>query len=70
MDRVFVGVDISKDSFSAAGLDGEGKEWFSGSYSMDSEGFCKFLEIVTTHCPDLQKEILCKKSLQGKTLSV
>ncbi len=55
MDRLFVGVDISKDSFSAAGLDAEGNECFSGSYSMDSEGFGKFLEIVTTHCSDLQK---------------
>jgi hypothetical protein len=43
MDRLFVGVDISKDSFSAAGLDAEGKECFCGFYSMDSDGFCKFL---------------------------
>jgi len=48
MDRVLVGVDIPKDSFSAAGLDAEGNECFSGSYSMDSDGFCKFLEILLT----------------------
>ena len=62
MDRVFVGVDISKDSFSAAGLDGEGKEGFSGCYSMDSEGFCQFLEMVTAHCPDGQKVLVGMES--------
>ena len=62
MDSVFVGVDISKDTFSAAGLDGEGKECFSGSYSMDSEGFCKSLEIVTTHCPDRQEVLVGMES--------
>jgi len=46
MDGVFIEVDISKDAFSAADLDGEGKECFSGSYAMDSEGFCKF-ELTT-----------------------
>jgi len=48
MDRVLVGVDISKDSLSAAGLDAEEKECFSGFYSMDSDGFCKFLKILLT----------------------
>ncbi len=62
MERLFVGVDISKDSFSAAGLDAEGNECFSGFYSMDSEGFCKFLEILTTHCRDLQKVLVGMES--------
>ena len=55
MDRLFVGVDIPKDSFSAAGLDGEGDECFSGLYLMDSDGFSKFLEIVTTRCQGREK---------------
>jgi len=62
MDRALVGVDISKDSFSAAGLDGEGKECFSGFYSMDFDGFCKFLEILTTRCQDLQKVLVGMES--------
>ncbi len=36
MERLFVGVDISKDSFSAFGLNAEGKECFSGFDSMHS----------------------------------
>jgi transposase len=60
--RMFVGVDVSKDTFSTAGLDGEGKECFSLCYSMDSEGFCKFLEILTAHCPDRQKILVGMES--------
>ncbi len=62
MGRVLVGVDVSKDSFSAAGLDAEGNECFSGFYSMDSDGFGKFLEIVTTHCSDRQKVLVGMES--------
>ena len=62
MDRLFVGVDISKDTFSAAGLDVEGNECFSGSYSMDSGGFGKFLEIVIARCPDREKVLVAMES--------
>ena len=62
MERMFVGVDISKDSFSAAGLDHEGKERFSGSYSMDSEGFGKFLEVMSRHLPDREKVLVAMES--------
>ena len=62
MERLFVGVDISKDSFSAAGLDDEGKECFSGFYSMDSEGFGKFLEMLIKRCPDHQKVLVAMES--------
>ena len=62
MDRGFVGVDISKDTFSVAGLDAEGNEHFSGFYSMDSEGFGQFLEIITTCCPDREKVLVGMES--------
>jgi len=62
MDRMFVGVDVSKDSFSAAGLDAEGKECFSGFYSMDSDGFGKFLGIVNARCPDHQEVLVAMES--------
>jgi transposase len=62
MDRMFVGVDISKDTFSAAGVDAEGNECFSGFYSMDSDGFCKFLEIVIARCPDREKVLVAMES--------
>ncbi len=62
MERLFVGVDISKDSFSAAGLDHEGKECFSGSYPMDCEGFGKFLEMMSRHSPELEKVLVAMES--------
>ena len=62
MERGFVGFDISKDSFSATGLDVDGKECFSGFYSMDSEGFGKFWEVVITHCPDREKVLVGMES--------
>ena len=62
MDRMFVGVDISKDTFSAAGLGAEGSECFSGLYSMDSDGFCKLLEVVTARCQDRENVMVGMES--------
>ena len=62
MDRLFVGVDIAKDTLSAAGLDAEGDECFSGFYSMGSDGFGKFLEIVIVRCPDREKVLVAMES--------
>jgi len=62
MDRRLVGVDVSKDSFSVAGLEAEGNECFSDFYSLDCDGFGKFLESVTGHCGDLQKVLVGMES--------
>jgi hypothetical protein len=37
-------VDVSKNFFSACGHAVEGKELFSGTYQMDSNGFSEFLK--------------------------
>jgi hypothetical protein len=62
MDRLFAGVDNSKDSFCAWGLEVEGNECFSGSYSTDSDGFCKFLENDTAHCSGRQAVLVAMES--------
>ncbi len=62
MDRLFVGVDISKDTFSAAGLDAEGNRCFSAFYSMDSDGFGQFLEIIIARCPERAKVLVAMES--------
>ena len=62
MERLLVGVDISKDNFSAAGLDREGNECFSGLYSMDSEGFSRFLEVLIERCPGRDKVLVAMES--------
>ncbi len=55
MDSFLVGIDVSKDLFSVLGIDSEGDESFSGSYSMDSSGFEELIQAITSHCEDLSK---------------
>ena len=62
MDRFLVGIDVSKALFSVAGIDSEGNESFSRSYSMDSSGFDEFLKAITSHCEDLSKVIIGMES--------
>ena len=62
MDSLLVGIDVSKESFSVAGIDSEGNESFSRSYSMDSSGFGEFLKTITSHCEDLSKVIIGMES--------
>ncbi len=62
MTKVVVGVDISKGSFSVAGLRADGNESFTGSYAMDRGGFTEFLERILAHCPNLQEVLVGMES--------
>jgi len=62
MNSFLIGVDVSKEWFSVAGIDSEGNEFFSRSYSMDSSGFDEFLKTITFHCEDLSKGIVGMES--------
>src|SRR5512139_2179240 len=62
MYSLLVGIDVSKDFFATAGIDSEGKESFSRSYSMDSNGFEDFLKTMTSHCEDLSKVMAAMES--------
>ncbi len=62
MDSLLVGIDVSKEWFSVAGIDSEGNESFSGSYSMDSRGFDELIKTMTSHCEDLSKVIIGMES--------
>jgi len=62
MYRLLVGVDVSKDFFSAAGLDEEGKEHFSGTYEMNSQGFSEFLKVLSSHSERLDQMIVAMES--------
>jgi transposase len=52
MESLIVGADVSKESFSAAGLDGKGKPCFSDVFPMDLDGFTKFLKTIMAKQPD------------------
>jgi transposase len=62
MYSLLVGINVSKDFFVTAGIDSEGKESFSRSYSMDSNGFGDFLKMITSHCEDLSKVMVAMES--------
>jgi transposase len=64
MYRLYVGIDVSKDSFAVAGLDCKGGELMRGCYSMDAEGFDRFLSAVVRHGKDL-KEVLAAMESTG-----
>jgi transposase len=53
MSHFFVGIDVSKDSFSATGLDATGAVKFSLSATMDKEGFSNLMKSITSNCDDL-----------------
>jgi len=62
MESFLVGIDVSKALFSVAGIDSEGNESLSQSYSMDSTGFDEFLKTITSHCEDFSKVIIGMES--------
>lgn len=62
MYRLHVGVDVSKDSFEAAGLDPEGKELLRDCYSMDAEGFSHFLQMMVQRCKDRGQILVAMES--------
>jgi transposase len=64
MYGLYVGIDVSKDSFSVAGIDSKGNVLFQGSYSMDAAGFSLFLETIVQHCKNL-KQILAAMESTG-----
>ena len=62
MESLLVGIDVSKEFFSVAGIDSGGNESFSGSYPMGFNGFGEFLKAITSHCEDLSKVIIAMES--------
>jgi len=52
MESLIVGIDVSKESFSAAGLDGKGTPCFSDVLPMDLDGFAKFLKTMLAKQPN------------------
>lgn len=62
METLIVGVDVSKESFSVAGLDSSGARCFTDAFPMDSEGFSKFLKTITGQQPDISAVVVGMES--------
>jgi len=62
MYKLLVGIDVSKERFSAAGMDSGGKEAFSRAYTMDSKGFEELLKAVRSLCEEDSKVLMAMES--------
>lgn len=62
MSTLFVGIDVSKDYSSAQGLGREGKKLFYLEFSMDGEGFSRFLNRVKAQCANLSEVTVAMES--------
>lgn len=62
MNRLFVGIDVSKDSFSATGIDPKGNVSFSLSAAMDKSGFSELMKAITSNCKDLSAVMAAMES--------
>jgi transposase len=62
MYRLYIGVDVSKDSFAAEGLDPDGTELLRDGYSMDAEGFNHFLGMILQRCKNRAQVLVAMES--------
>ncbi len=62
MYRLLVGIDVSKEGFSAAGIDLGGKEAFSQAYRINSKGFEEILKRVRSHSEEDSKVLMAMES--------
>lgn len=62
MYSLFVGIDVSKDSFSVAGLNDKAKILFSMCPLMNAQGFSEFLKVLTSYQKDLSSVVVALES--------
>jgi transposase len=62
METLIVGVDVSKESFSVTGLDSGGARCFAEAFSMDADGFSKFLKTMTAQQADISAIVVGMES--------
>jgi hypothetical protein len=55
MPKLFVGIDVAKDTSSAQGIDSSGKGQFSLTFAMDSEGFMQLWKAIAEHSKDISE---------------
>ena len=62
MYRYFVGIDVSKDSFSVSGLNTEGAVVFSLGATMDKDGFNELSKVISSCTDDSSSVIIALES--------
>ena len=62
MQTLFVGIDVSKDSFSVAGLDAQGATAFSLTTGMTRAGFSELFKAISSHSVILSDAVVAMES--------
>ena len=62
MSSLYVGIDVSKDSSSAQGIDARGSKVFYLSLTMNAQGFSYLLTAINTHCGDISEVMVAMES--------
>ena len=62
MKKIFVGIDVAKDSSNGHGLNAEGETLFSLAFTMNSEGFSKLLDELKSKSWDLSEVLVAMES--------
>jgi hypothetical protein len=62
MYNLFVGIDVSKDSFSVAGLNEKAKLLFSLSPLMNAQGFYELIKALRSHQKDFSSVVVTLES--------
>lgn len=58
----YVGIDVSKESSSAQGIDARGEKLFYLKFNMDSDGFSQLLDVITKHRNKRTKVMIAMES--------
>ena len=62
MQTLFVGIDVSKDSFSVAGLDAQGDTSFTLAAGMHKAGFSELFKAISSHSVTLSDVVVAMES--------
>ncbi|MEJ2182399.1 MAG: IS110 family transposase [Nitrospirota bacterium] len=62
MYKLFVGVDVAKDSSTGHGLNERCESLFSMAFPMDGEGFSKLFDLLKDNCGDLSEVFVAMES--------
>lgn len=62
MQKLYIGIDVSKDCSSAQGIDSKGEKRFYLSFKMDAKGFSDLIRSIRSHCKDYSKVTVAMES--------
>lgn len=70
MDNLYVGIDVSKEQYTAQGIDERGKKRFYMETQMDSEGFSELMKAIKSEVKDLAKVTVAMESTASYHINI